>query len=54
MKYLSIQMKLKSSDDITLENTSYPGTKIVFEVEFNDPIWFIKYNRDLKIRQLLN
>jgi abortive infection bacteriophage resistance protein len=49
-----IQMKLKSSDDITFENTSYPGTKIVFEVEFNDPIWFIKYNRDLKIRQLLN
>jgi hypothetical protein len=49
-----IQMKLKSSDDIILENTSYPGTKIVFEIEFNDPIWFIKYNRDLKIRQLLN
>jgi hypothetical protein len=49
-----IQMKLKSSDDIILENTSYPGSKIVFEIEFNDPIWFIKYNRDLKIRQLLN
>jgi abortive infection bacteriophage resistance protein len=49
-----IQMKLKSSDDITLENTSYPGSKIVFEIEFNDPIWFIKYNRDLKIKQLLN
>ena len=47
-------MKLKNSDDITLENTSYTGSKIVFEVEFNDPIWFIKYNRDLKIRQLLN
>ena len=49
-----IQMKLKNSDDITLENTSYPGSKIVFEIEFNDPIWFIKYNRDLKIKQLLN
>lgn len=49
-----IQMKLKSSDDITLENINYPGSKIVFEIEFNDTNWFIKYNRDFKIKQLLN
>lgn len=49
-----IQMKLKNSDDITLENTNYPNSKIVFEIEFNDNNWFIKYNRDFKIKQLLN
>lgn len=49
-----IQMKLKSSDDIILENIGYPGSKIVFEVEFNDTNWFIKYNRDMLIKQLLN
>ena len=49
-----IQMKLKNSDDIILENISYSNTKIVFEIEFNDTNWFIKYNRDFKIKQLLN
>lgn len=49
-----IQMKLKSSDDITLENTNYPNSKIIYQIEFNDPIWFIKYNRDMLIKQLLN
>ena len=49
-----IQMRLKNSDDITLENINYPNSKIVFEVEFNDTNWFIKYNRDFKIKQLLN
>jgi hypothetical protein len=49
-----IQMKLKSSDDIILENISYSNTKIVFEIEFNDTNWFIKYNRDILIIQLFN
>jgi hypothetical protein len=49
-----IQMRLKDSDAITLENTNYPNSKIVFQIDFNDTSWFIKYNRDLKIKQLLN
>jgi hypothetical protein len=48
-----IHMKLENSD-ITLENIDYPNTKIIYEIEFNDTNWFIKYNRDMLIRQLLN
>lgn len=53
IKKKHIQIKLKKSE-IIFENTNYPDSSIVFELEFNDPIWFIKYNRNLKINQLLN
>lgn len=46
-------MKLENFD-ITLENIDYQNTKIIYEIEFNDKIGFIKYNRDLIIKQLLN
>jgi hypothetical protein len=48
-----IHMKLENSD-ITLENISYHNTKIIYEIEFNDKNWFVKYNRDLIIKELLN
>lgn len=49
-----IQIRLKSSDDITLENINYPNSKLIFQVDFHDNNWFLKYNRDLKIKKLLN